>query len=558
MKARWFLSLAAVWTTVLLASAAPQSPAPAPARSTSFAPASAADVRATLDRYCVTCHNERARTSATTSGVVLDTLDLGRVAADGEVWEKVVRKLRTGAMPPAGMPRPDPASHDAMVAYLETALDREAHERPDPGRPAAHRLNRAEYANAIRDLLALEVDPAALLPPDDSSDGFDNNADVLGLSPALLERYLSAAAKISALAVASPKIGPSSEIYRVRGDASQSSHTDGLPLGTRGGVAARHTFPLDGEYVVKVKLLEVNLGSIRGLQFEHQLEVTVDGERKLLAPVGGADDFTRSSINATDVVNALDQRLQVRVLARAGQRPVTAAFLDKASVLGGHRLQSFERTTLIATDHLGDPHVESITITGPFNATGGTDTPSRQRLFSCRPRSAADERTCATEIVSTLARRAYRRPVTKVDLDPLMAFFDRGRASGNFDSGIELALRGVLVSPKFIFRLEHDSSAPAGAPYRLTDLELASRLSFFSGAAFPTMSSSPWRRAAGSDAPMCSTRRCGGCLPIRAPVRWSTTSPASGCTCATCAAVRPTTMTSRTSTTTCARHSSAS
>ena len=443
------------------------------------------DVREFLDTYCVTCHHARARTSATSSGVVLDAVDAARVGPDAAVWEKVVRKMRTGAMPPAGMPRADAVAQARFITHLEAALDREAAARPNPGRPAPHRLNRAEYGNAIRDLLALEVDPAALLPPDDSADGFDNNADVLGVSPALLERYLSAAGKVSALAVGSRAIGPSSETYRVRGDASQGGHLDGLPLGTRGGLLVRHTFPLDGEYVIKAKLLETNLGSIRGLEYTHQLEVAVDGDRKLLAPVGGADDYTRSSVNATDIVNSLDQRLQVRVLAQAGQRPVSVAFLERASSLGGNRLQPFERTTLIATDHLGFPHVESFTISGPFNSKGVAETPSRRRVFVCRPATPAEEPACARTVVSTLARRAYRRPVTPSDMKGLMAFYDAGHREGGFERGIELALRAVLVSPKFVFRVEQTPPGVGDAPYRLAGVDLASRLSFFLWSSIP-------------------------------------------------------------------------
>lgn len=402
------------------------------------------------------------------------------------MWEKVIRKMRAGAMPPAGMPRPDAAAHDALVSFLETTLDRAAANRPQPGRPSPHRLNRAEYANAIRDLLALDVDPAALLPPDDSADGFDNNADVLSVSPVLLERYLSAAATISALAVGDPKIIPGSETYRIRGDASQTGQDEALPPGTRGGLMATHTFPLDGEYVIKVKLLEINLGAIRGLEYEHQLEVTVDGERVLLTPVGGPQDYTESSLNATNVVNSLAQRLQVRVKVKAGQRPVGAAFLMKNAAQGANRLQAFQRSTLIATDHLGLPHVENITISGPFNATGVSDTPSRRRLFVCRPARAAEESVCAKRIISTLARRAYRRPVTDADLASLMSFYDAGRREGSFERGIELATRAVLVSPKFVFRVERDPAGiAAGSPYRISDVDLASRLSFFLWSSIP-------------------------------------------------------------------------
>ena len=442
--------------------------------------------RAAIDRYCVTCHNSRVTSAATASGVVLDRADLNQVPDDPALWEKVVRKLRTGSMPPEGAPRPDRATHDALAGFIESRLDRAAMERPNPGRPLVHRLNRAEYANAIRDLLALEVDPAALLPPDDSADGFDNIADVLSLSPSLLERYLSAAAKISALAVGSSKITANSETYRVRGDMAQAEHLEGLPLGTRGGVSARHTFPLDGEYVIRVKLVETNLGTIRGLQDESQLEIAVGGQRVLLTPVGGYDDYMESGNNATNIVNALYTRLQARVAVRAGQRQVTAAFLQPSSSLGPIRLQPFLYSAIVATDHLGYPHIEYMTVSGPFNAGNAGDTPSRQRVFACRPARAAEERACATTILSKLARRAYRRPVTDSDMSGLLRFYDEGRKSSSFEAGIEMGLRAMLASPKFLFRAERDpASIAAGRAYTLSDLELASRLSFFIWSSIP-------------------------------------------------------------------------
>src|SRR5688572_32796909 len=353
-------------------------------------PSRQVDLNATVKQYCAGCHNERARSEATATGVILDGTDIMRAGEHPEMWEKVVRRLRTGSMPPAGMPKPDAATTQALLEHLEGTLDRAATARPNPGRHSVHRLNRAEYANAIRDLLALEVDTAALLPPDDSADGFDNNADLLGVSPALLERYLSAAARISELAVASPALVPGSETYRIRGDASQSEQNDDLATGTRGGLLATHTFPLDGEYTIRVRPLQTNLGSVRGLEYEHQLEITLDGERVLLAPVGGPEEYVQSSLNATDVVNAHDRKLQVRVRAKAGQRAVGAAFLRRPPAYGGSRLQPFLRTTLIATDHLGLPHVESMTVTGPFAPAGASDTPSRQRVFICRPTSAGE------------------------------------------------------------------------------------------------------------------------------------------------------------------------
>lgn len=445
-----------------------------------------AALHATVEKYCLTCHNSKVTTAATASGVVFDKNDLHHLTDNPAVWEKVARKLRTGAMPPEGSPRPDAATSAALAGFIETRLDRAAAERPNPGRPLVHRLNRVEYANAIRDLLALDIDPTAILPPDDSADGFDNIATALSLSPALLERYLATAAKISALAVGSPKITASSETYKVRGDVSQVGHLEGMPIGTRGGVVARHTFPLDGEYVIKVKLVETNLGTIRGLQFEQQLEMTVDGERVFLAPVGGEKDYMMSGNNATDAVNALNTRLQARVKVRAGQRPVTAGFLEPSSSLGPMRLQDFLRSTIVATDHLGLPHVEYMTVSGPFNPSGPGDTPSRQRVFTCRPKNAAEEKPCATTIISKLARRAYRRPVTASDTAPLLRFYEEGKKTGNFESGIEMALRAMLASPKFVFRVERDPAGVApGSVYTLSDVELASRLSFFLWSSIP-------------------------------------------------------------------------
>jgi mono/diheme cytochrome c family protein len=447
--------------------------------------ASVPTVRASLNKYCVTCHNTRLKTG----GLSLDAMDLENVAHGAEVWEKVVRKVRSGAMPPQGVSRPDRQTADSMVAWLETALDRAAAAAPSPGRPLVHRLNRVEYANAVRDLLAVDVDAAALLPPDDSIQGFDNIADALGVSPSLLEAYLAAAAKISALAVGDPSIGPTSQTFYVRGDASQTSHLEGLGLGTRGGLLVRQTFPLDGEYLFKVKLLQTNLGGVRGLEYEDQLEITVDGERVHLAPTGGVADYSASPDNATEVAMALDARLQARVRIAAGPRVVGASFLQKSAAEGGTRLQSFLRSTLIATDHTGLPHVESLTIAGPFNPTGPGMTPSRARIFQCRPPAGArntEEAACAKKIVETLARRAFRRPVTASEVNRLLMFYQDGRRNGPFDRGIELAVRAVLTSPKFLVRVERDPESVApGAVYRVGDLELASRLSFFLWSSFP-------------------------------------------------------------------------
>ena len=479
--------VAATAATPRAARQGPGAPAPTPAARPAVSPVAVVPVQLSqaVDTYCGTCHNSRVKSEATATGVILAGSALGDAAAHPALWEKVVRKLRLGAMPPDGSPQPDAATHAAIVTYLEGTLDRASAAAPNPGRPAVHRLNRAEYANAIRDLLALDVDPATLLPPDDSIAGFDNNADILGVSPALLERYVAAASRISALAVGSPKISASSNTYRVRGDASQYLHQEGMPLGTRGGVLGMHTFPLDGEYVIKVKLLETNLGSIRGLESIHELEITVDGARVLVTPVGGPEDYEESSRNATNVVNSLDKRLQVRVKVKAGQRPVTAAFLHPSATLGPVRLQPFKRSTVMAGDHIGLPHVENMVVTGPFEPGGSGDTPSRRRVFTCRPARAAEEPACAQRIIRTLARLAYRRTPTDADMKPLMRFYETGRAE-NFEAGIELAVRAMLASPKFLMRVERDPTGlAAGANYRVTDLDLASRLSFFLWSSIP-------------------------------------------------------------------------
>src|SRR5688572_13083230 len=348
--------------------AAPQNSAVRPisrqSSSASARPAASPDHRAVLNQYCVTCHNQRARAGDLT----LDDLDLSQVPAHAEVWEKVVRKLRVGMMPPQGMPRPDETTQRALIAWLETTLDRAAAGRPNPGRPTVHRLNRAEYANAIRDLLDLEVDTTTLLPPDDSGYGFDNIADVLGMSPALMERYLGAAGRISALAVGDPGLGPGMETFLVRQDQSQDQHIDGLPIGTVGGRLIRTTLPLDGEYTIQVKLFRTNLGAMRGLELPHRLEVSVDGERVNLASFGGEDDFKAALLNPTAAGDAVDARFTVRVPLKAGPRSIAVAFIQNTAPVP-HRLQPFLRSSNDTLDPTGWPHVDRVIVTGPFKAS---------------------------------------------------------------------------------------------------------------------------------------------------------------------------------------------
>ena len=457
--------------------ASPQAPAQ---RSPS---AATARPEALLEQYCVTCHNGRVRTG----GLALDAADLTNVAAHAETLEKAVRKLRTGAMPPVGARRPSQAGYDTLIDWLETALDRAEAAQPNPGRPLIHRLNRTEYANAIRDLLDLDVgDVTELLPADDSSYGFDNIADVLGVSPLLQERYLAAADEISALAVGDATMAPGSDTFRLRQDLSQDRHVEGLPLGTVGGLHVAYMFPLDGEYTFEVKLFRNNQNAIRGLEYEHQLEIAVDGARVHLAALGGQEELVHYYENVIPTSDAVDARLRVRVPVRAGPRAVTVAFLETPPVQDTRRLEPFLRSSFGPQDHTGSPHIETVTISGPFMPTGSGDTPSRRRLFVCRPATPAAEEPCARRVIDTVARRAYRRPLEEAELDRLVDFYRGADDQDGFDRRIQLVLRRILASPKFVFRVEPDPpGTAAGATYRISDLELASRLSFFLWSSIP-------------------------------------------------------------------------
>jgi Protein of unknown function (DUF1592)/Protein of unknown function (DUF1588)/Protein of unknown function (DUF1585)/Protein of unknown function (DUF1587)/Protein of unknown function (DUF1595) len=440
--------------------------------------------RALLDRYCVTCHTQRQKDRGIVP-IALDNVDLAKVAADAELWEKVIRKLRAGVMPPAGSPRPDQLASRNFTSWLESELDRSATANPNPGRPLIHRLNRTEYANAIHDLLDLDVDAATLLPPDDSAYGFDNISDALGVSPLLQERYLSAAMKIGALAVGDPHISAGSETYRIRQDVSQDQHIEGMPLGTTGGTRVRHNFPLDGEYVFQARLYRTNLNIVRGLDSTHEVEFTVDGQRIHMASIGGKEDLEALFQKPTDTGDEVDARLRVRVKVKAGPHDVTVGFVQDSQALGPDRLQRYMRSSVDNFDWSGQPHIQTLTVTGPFNASGSSDTPSRRRIFVCRPANPTAEVPCAKQIISTLARRAYRRPVTTEDIDRVMTFFEEGRRAGGFENGVESALQRILASPQFVFRVERDPANATSTTYRVSDLDLASRLSFFLWSSIP-------------------------------------------------------------------------
>src|SRR5688572_13686104 len=441
----------------------------------------AASYRAIVNQYCVTCHNETLKTG----GLSLEDMDFANIGGGAEVWEKVVRKLRSGMMPPQGKPKPDDATRNSMTSWLETNLDRAAALKPDPGRPLLRRLNRAEYANAIRDLLALEVEPAALLPPDDSGYGFDNNADILVVSPVLLERYLSAAGHISSLAIGDPDTRPGSHTIRIRQDASQDRHVEGLPLGTVGGALAKLNLPLDGEYAIAVRYFRTNLGAMRGLEYPHEIEITVDGERVHIGKFGGDEDFKWALENITMAADDAERRSATRVNLKAGPREIGVAFLGKPGE-NTIRLQPFIRSSNDTLDPSGHAHIDSFTVTGPFNATGPGDTPSRRRVFVCRPKSAAEEEPCARRILTTLVHRAYRGFEKPVDVERLMSFYKNERAGKDFERGVQMALQRLLSSPKFIFRTETDPpNAAPGSSHRVSDLEMASRLSFFLWSSIP-------------------------------------------------------------------------
>ena len=458
-------------------------PAPTPAARPQAAPQTSAsngraasDVatqRAVVNQYCVTCHNARLKTG----NLLLDQLDMTRLGEHAEIAEKVVRKLRAGLMPPLNAKRPDAATIDSLIRWMESELDRSAGTHlPAPG---LHRLNRTEYANAIRDVLGLEVDATKFLPSDDSTKGFDNIAGALTMSPALMEAYLSAAGKISRLAIGDVS-APTQAVFEAPADTAQNHHIEGLPFGTRGGLLIKYEFPADGEYTFKVKgvtgYFQAVLGQIRG----EQLEVTVDGERVKLF------DWDREIQNTGNQGGRSTQRIPIK----AGHHTVGVTFLATNDLPGTELNRPFQRTMNTPGTIPGFqfyPHVGQVTIEGPHGAAGSTDTPSRRKIFVCTPASQRDEGPCARTIISTLAKHAFRRPASPADMESLMEFYLMGRKEGgSFDQGIQAALQRILADPEFVYRGESEpAGVAAGKSYRVSDLALASRLSFFMWSSVP-------------------------------------------------------------------------
>jgi hypothetical protein len=445
--------------------------APTPTQATD-APAE----RALLNQYCVTCHNQKLKTA----DLELDKLDTAHVADHAEKWELVVRKLRSGMMPPSGLPRPGWTTYQSMITWLEGELDKNASTHLPP--PGLHRLNRTEYANVIHDLLALDIDPTKYLPSDDSTRGFDNIAGALALSPALLEGYTTAAAKISRIAMGDVN-DPALATYRVASDTTQDYHIEGLPFGTRGGLVVQHEFPADGDYVFKVFPINKGLmdnSTAFGEMTGEKLELLVDGQRIHLY------DWDKEIAHGKAVHGGTaDVHFQVK----AGPHTVGVTFLATQLAPSQDLDEHFLRSTIETGGLPGFkfyPHVGKMEILGPFKPSGASESPSVKKIYVCRPANPSEETACAKKIVDTLARRAFRRPVTPQDTETLMTFYQQGRNGGNFDTGIERALQRILADPEFVFRKEAEpQSLQAGQSYHISDLELASRLSFFLWSSIP-------------------------------------------------------------------------
>jgi mono/diheme cytochrome c family protein len=461
--------------------AAPSVPAAAPQ-------SEAAKYRKWVNQYCVTCHNGRTSTP-TTDPVNLESASLDNVAASAATWERVLRKLSVRAMPPQGMPHPKEAEYVGFTTWLASSLDSAAAARNNPGRYVVHRLNRTEYGNAVRDLLALDVDVTDLLPSDGANFGFDNIASSLRTSPFLLERYLTAAQRISALAVGSPDVRPGTTDYSISLEVTQSGHIEGLPLGTRGGTVVRHVFPADAEYDLSGRLNRTILNGYAGVEGwdkPNEFVILLDGEEVFSAKVGGKEDHEASSKDAIEMITKLEERLKKRVFVTAGPHEVGFTWRENPF----QRQDVWEVSQRDSLEvHLagGLPRLRIVSVTGPFNVKGVSNTPSRERIFVCKPASAAEESACADRILTTLARRAYRRPVTAADVAAPLAFYTQTRQNGGtFDAGIRVGVARILSSPSFLYRMERDpAGVRAGAAHPVSDIELASRLSFFLWSSIP-------------------------------------------------------------------------
>jgi mono/diheme cytochrome c family protein len=427
--------------------------------------------RAVINQYCVSCHNDKLQSG----GVSLARLDFDHVENEAELAEKMIRKLRAGLMPPSGARRPGTPTLDAVAGALESSLDAAATANPNAGRPALHRLNRFEYANSVRDLLALDVDPATLLPPDDASHGFDNMAEVLNMSPTLMEGYVRAAGKISRAALGDPRMGAIVETYHIPQSFSQIDHVPGTPFGTRGGMVARHNFPMDGDYIFKMSFYYSSIGPVFGASQEkgaQKVEVAVNGERVALL------DFNPDMKVSDDL-----RTPPIRITA--GPQTIAVSFLSTYSGPVEDFVMPFQQALAdLSTGHIAGltalPHLRDVGIAGPYKATGVGDTPSRRKILVCRPNGPADEMPCARNVIATLARQAYRRPVNDGDVNGLMKLYRSGRVNGDFESGIRVAVQAIVADPQFVFRFERTPADVApGTNFRVTDVELASRLSYF-------------------------------------------------------------------------------
>jgi hypothetical protein len=442
-----------------------------------------------MNKYCVNCHNQKAAIPAG-APLMLDKANLKDPGADPEVWEKVVRKLGVGAMPPRNSPTPGAVELERFRSTLVTSLNDAATKKNNPGRYVLHRLNRTEYANSVRDLLGVKIDVAGLLPSDGGDFGFDNIATALTTSPLLLERYLTAAMRISEVAIGDVEVEPGTATFSISTVVTQGKHVDGLPLGTRGGTLVQYDFPADGEYVFYGRLLRTvaeGYVGVEGHETPYQFIVTVDGEQVFSAPVGGKEDHESSSKNIVISREEVDKRMtSPRVKVTAGPHEIGFTFIERPTQ-EQNMWQPVLRDSLEAHNPSGIPRLRTGNIEGPYNVTGVSETPARKRLFTCKPASAAREAPCAAEILSGVARRAFRRPVTEADIKRPLAFYNDARKNGgDFNAGIRAGLARILASPAFVFRAEEDpATLPPGAPHRISNLELASRLSFFLWSSIP-------------------------------------------------------------------------